>query len=306
MTHWAKIEQISRAWRSWPAMNALPTSDRKYGSSASKNAFVLAAEQRLVGVHPGAVLAEQRLGHEGRVQPVLHRVFLDRDPVGHAVVGHLHRVGVAHVDLVLAGADLVVGVLGVDPQLLEREHGLAAQVRAGVERRQVEVAALVEHLGRLRVAEVEVLELGSDVEVVEAHRSRRAGAPGAGRGAGRPRTACARASGCRRTSAPRPASSGRHGSTANVLGSGIAIMSDSSIALKPVIEEPSKPIPPSNASASSVALIENAFSWPRMSVNHRRMKRMSRSATSEITSSAVSGRSVRSSLRNVTCRRVGC
>ena len=52
-------------------------------------------------------------------------------------------------------------------------------------------------------------------------------------------------------------------------------MSDSSIALKPVIEEPSKPIPPSNASASSVALIENAFSWPRMSVNHRRMKRMS-------------------------------
>ena len=37
-------------------------------------------------------------------------------------------------------------------------------------------------------------------------------------------------------------------------------MSDSSIALKPVIEEPSNPIPPSNASASSVALIENAFS----------------------------------------------
>ena len=59
-----------------------------------------------------------------------------------------------------------------------------------------------------------------------------------------------------------PCSAGRHGSTANVLGSGIAIMSDSSIALKPVIEEPSKPIPPSNASASSVALIENAFRLP--------------------------------------------
>ena len=74
-----------------------------------------------------------------------------------------------------------------------------------------------------------------------------------------------------------PCSSGRHGRIANVVGSGIAIMSDSSIGLKPVIEEPSKPIPPSNASASSVALIENAFSWPRMSVNHSRMKRMSRS-----------------------------
>src|SRR5690348_14452107 len=89
-----------------------------------------------------------------------------------------------------------------------------------------------------------------------------------------------------------PCSAGRHGSVLNVCGSGIAIMSDSSIGLKPVIEEPSKPIPPSNASASSVALIENALSWPRMSVNHRRMKRMSRSWTSEITSSAVSWRDV--------------
>ena len=58
-------------------------------------------------------------------------------------------------------------------------------------------------------------------------------------------------------------------------GSGIAIMSDSSIALKPVIEEPSKPMPPSKASSSSAALIENDFSWPRMSVNQKRMKRIS-------------------------------
>ena len=88
---------------------------------------------------------------------------------------------------------------------------------------------------------------------------------------------------------PTPCSSGRHGSTANVLGSGIAIMSDSSIALKPVIEEPSKPIPASNASSSSAALIENDFSWPRMSVNQKRMKRISRSATIAFTSSAVFG-----------------
>src|SRR5581483_822753 len=86
-----------------------------------------------------------------------------------------------------------------------------------------------------------------------------------------------------------PCSAGRHGRIENVLGSGIAIMSDSSIGLKPVIEDPSNPIPPSNASASSVALIENAFSCPRMTVNHRRMKRMSRSEASEVTSSAVRG-----------------
>ena len=78
---------------------------------------------------------------------------------------------------------------------------------------------------------------------------------------------------------PPPSSSGRHGSVRNVAGSGIAIMSDSSIALKPVIDEPSKPIPPSNASSRSAELIENDFSWPRMSVNHSRMKRMPLSRT---------------------------
>ena len=76
-----------------------------------------------------------------------------------------------------------------------------------------------------------------------------------------------------------------------MLGSGSAIMSDSSIALKPVIEDPSKPIPPSKASSSCSEWIENDFSWPRMSVNQRRMKRMPRSWTSALTSAGVEGRS---------------
>src|SRR5215210_3507157 len=88
---------------------------------------------------------------------------------------------------------------------------------------------------------------------------------------------------------PRPSSSGRHGSEANVAGSGIASMSDSSIALKPVIEEPSKPMPPSKASSSWSALIENDFSWPRTSVNQSRMKRILRSSTIALTSSGVRG-----------------
>ena len=37
--------------------------------------------------------------------------------------------------------------------------------------------------------------------------------------------------------------------------------------------------------------IENDFSWPRMSVNQRRMKRIPRSWTSALTSSGVEGRS---------------
>ena len=54
---------------------------------------------------------------------------------------------------------------------------------------------------------------------------------------------------------PPPFSCGRHGRTLKVVGSGMAIMSDSSMALKPVIELPSKPMPPSNASSSSPALM---------------------------------------------------
>ena len=88
---------------------------------------------------------------------------------------------------------------------------------------------------------------------------------------------------------PTPLSSGRHGRILNVDASGIAIMSDSSIALKPVIELPSKPMPPSNASSSSSLLIEKLFSWPRMSVNQKRMKRMSCSSTRALTSSTDCG-----------------
>ena len=66
----------------------------------------------------------------------------------------------------------MMGVLDVDPHLLEGQHRLAAHAGPGVERRQVEVAALVEHLGDAAVGpgvtEVEELELGTDVEGIEA------------------------------------------------------------------------------------------------------------------------------------------
>jgi hypothetical protein len=68
-------------------------------------------------------------------------------------------------------------------------------------------------------------------------------------------------------------SSSTHGNTAKVLASGTATMSDSSIALKPVIDEPSKPMPASNARPSSLALSEKALSCPKISVNQSRTKR---------------------------------
>src|SRR5437870_2998802 len=69
---------------------------------------------------------------------------------------------------------------------------------------------------------------------------------------------------------PTLVSPSRHGINWKVSGSGIATMSDSSIALKPVIDEPSKPIPSSSASSISLGVTANDFRWPSMSVNQRR------------------------------------
>ena len=44
-------------------------------------------------------------------------------------------------------------------------------------------------------------------------------------------------------------------------------MSDSSIALKPVTDEPSKPIPSSSAPSTSSSVIAKLFRCPSMSVN---------------------------------------
>ena len=65
----------------------------------------------------------------------------------------------------------------------------------------------------------------------------------------------------------------------NVAGSGIATMSLSSIRLKPVTDEPSKPMPSSRASSSSSGVIEKLFRCPSRSVNHRWMNRTFSSLT---------------------------
>ena len=163
------------------------------------------------------------------------------------------------VDLVLARPALVVGEVHADAELLEREDGLAADVGAGVERREVEVAALVERLGVLVVAEEEVLGLGADVEELEPEAVgalQRAAQDVArvalvGRALGREHVA----EHARDALLLRPP-----GKDANVDGSGMATMSDSSMALKPVIEEPSNPRPCWNAWSSWSGSTEKDFS----------------------------------------------
>ena len=47
-------------------------------------------------------------------------------------------------------------------------------------------------------------------------------------------------------------------------------MSDSSMALNPVMDDPSKPMPSSSAAAISLGVTAKLLRWPSMSVNQRR------------------------------------
>ena len=168
----------------------------------------VAFEQRLVRVHPGAVHAGDGLRHERGVDAELMGDLLHREAVRHHLVGHRERVGVAQVDLVLRGRDLVVDVLDGDPHRLEVLHRALAVVRGDVERRLVEVPALVEERRVVERLEVEVLELRADVEREALVRgARELTLQDAARVAGERRAV--RARGCRRTSAPRAARSSR-------------------------------------------------------------------------------------------------
>jgi hypothetical protein len=127
----------------------------------------VAFEQRQVHVHPGPLHRSQRLGHEGGVHAPLVGDLLHDHLERHDVVGHRQRVGVAQVDLVLAGRVLVVRVADGDAHRLQVQHRLLPEVAGDVGDGEVEVGPVVERLGRLRrvgVREVEVLDVGADVE----------------------------------------------------------------------------------------------------------------------------------------------
>src|SRR5699024_10919387 len=84
----------------------------------------VALEQAHVGVHGGAGVVTERLGHDRRPHAVVHSHLLDDVPERHDVVGHTQRVRVPQVDLLLPGSALVVGELHGDAHRLERLDGV--------------------------------------------------------------------------------------------------------------------------------------------------------------------------------------
>ena len=119
-----------------------------------------------MAVHARAVDAEERLRHEGGVQPLARGDRLQRRLEGDRVVGGAQGIGVLEVDLVLPGGDLVMRRLDLDPERLEVVHHLLADIGPEV-LGEVEVAGRV--VGQrlhpaVRAGQQEELELRTGVE----------------------------------------------------------------------------------------------------------------------------------------------
>ena len=152
-------------------MNPSATSDRPYSSASSTKALASPSNSDMWVCMPEPCTPASGLGMKVANTPLLGRDLLDHQPDRHHGVGHGQGVGVAQVDLVLAGGVLVLGVLDRDAHLLEGEHGPLAQVAGPVGDRQLEVRAGVEQgggvtptSGRVGCGEVEELDLGGGVE----------------------------------------------------------------------------------------------------------------------------------------------
>ena len=148
-------------------MNAWPIFDSPPGRPRFVEGVDVVLEERKMQVHARAVVLLEWFRHERRVDAVLEGDLFDRQARGHDGVGHRQRIGISGDDLMLAGCHFVMGVLDRDAHLLERIDRVSPVVLRHVERRQVEIAAVVEHF-RLGpgVPEVEELELRGGVEVV--------------------------------------------------------------------------------------------------------------------------------------------
>ena len=149
-------------------MNCRPVLDSWYSRAGLEEGVVVALEERHVRVHARAGVGGEGLGHEGGPDALAERDLPDHGAEGHDVVGRGERVGVAQVDLLLAGAALVVAELHRDAHRLEHRDRLAAEVGAARLGGVVEEAAAVDRhrlvalLGRV-LEEVE-LDLGVGVE----------------------------------------------------------------------------------------------------------------------------------------------
>jgi hypothetical protein len=104
---------------------------------------LLAFPDALMDVHARAVVAKERLGHEGRGHAALPRDTLHHIFVDHHIVGHARECGEAHVDLALtAGRHFMMVGLNRNAELLEQQHHFGARILERIRGRYREISRL--------------------------------------------------------------------------------------------------------------------------------------------------------------------
>ncbi len=101
-------------------------------------------EKRQVRVHAAARVVAEWLGHERRIQTLLHRHFLNHEPERHQVVRGGQGVGVTQIDLLLSGSAFMVAVFHRDTHRLESGDRLAAEIVGNPVGCVVEVAVSID------------------------------------------------------------------------------------------------------------------------------------------------------------------
>ena len=159
-----------------------------YWPEGSKNALRSPSNREKCVCMPEPNSSAKGLGHEGGQAALLQGDLLDDGAEGHDVVRHGQGVGEAQVDLVLAGAALMVGELHRDPHLLQHEDGVTPEVVGGAAGHVVEVAGVVGGADTPVGVAVDQVELDLRVDVAREARLGDAGElaleHGAGVGAG--------------------------------------------------------------------------------------------------------------------------
>jgi len=121
-----------------------------------------------MGVHPRTLPRGKGLGMKLAAMPDCRASSFTTRRTDINGIGHRQGVGVAKIDLVLSGRGFVLRVFDADTHLFEHQYRAATELARVSSGRKVEVAALIDRLGRPRgveVLEVEEFDLGATKKV---------------------------------------------------------------------------------------------------------------------------------------------
>ena len=106
-------------------------------------------------MHAATVNAKDRFGHKSGVNTLIDSDLFDHQSVSHHIIRHCQRIGVAHIDFMLAGSHFMMGIFNTDAHFFQRDNGITAQVGGSIHWSQVEITAGIQGFCALGIFEIE-------------------------------------------------------------------------------------------------------------------------------------------------------